>query len=50
MEEATPAQPAFLGYEEKLQAARNLARQEPKAVASVIKDWLGGNPPAGKAQ
>ena len=39
-----------IGYEQKLQSARGLARQEPKAVATVIKDWVGGNQPAGKVQ
>ncbi|MCL4682049.1 MAG: flagellar M-ring protein FliF [Rhodocyclaceae bacterium] len=39
-----------IGYEQKLQSARDMARQEPKAVATVIKDWVGGNQPAGKVQ
>ena len=32
-------------YEEKLQQARGLAKQDPKAVANVIKEWVGGNEP-----
>lgn len=32
-------------YDEKLQQARDLARQDPKTVASVIKEWIGGNEP-----
>jgi flagellar M-ring protein FliF len=30
-------------YEEKLQQARDLAKQNPKTVANVIKEWIGGN-------
>lgn len=37
-------------YDQKVQVARDMARQEPKLVAGVIKDWVGGNPPAGKVQ
>ncbi len=29
------------GYEDNLQAARQLARQDPKVVASVVKEWVG---------
>ncbi|MDT3735044.1 MAG: flagellar basal-body MS-ring/collar protein FliF [Denitratisoma sp.] len=49
-EEAAYATPGVIGYDQKVQAARDLARQEPKAVATVIKDWVGGNQPAGKVQ
>jgi flagellar M-ring protein FliF len=28
---------------ERLQAARQLARQDPKVVASVVKSWVAGN-------
>jgi flagellar M-ring protein FliF len=49
-EEAAYATPGVVGYDQKVQAARDLARQEPKAVATVIKDWVGGNQPAGKVQ
>lgn len=30
-------------YEAKLQQARDLAKQDPKVVANVIKEWVGGN-------
>lgn len=33
----------LVGYEERLHAAKDLARQEPKIVASVVKEWIGGN-------
>ncbi len=36
---APPAPP----YEQGLQAARQIAQQDPKIVASVIKDWVNGN-------
>lgn len=36
-----PGPPA--GYEDRLQAVKELARQEPKVVASVVKEWIGGN-------
>jgi len=49
-EEAAYATPGVVGYDQKVQAARDLARQEPKAVATVIKDWVGGSQPAGKVQ
>ncbi|MHB9099898.1 MAG: flagellar basal-body MS-ring/collar protein FliF [Sulfuricella sp.] len=32
-----------LGYEERLRSVKDLARQEPKVVATVVKDWIGGN-------
>ena len=50
-DEAAYAAPGAVGYDQKVEAARNLARQEPKAVATVIKDWVGGgSQPAGKVQ
>ena len=49
-EETAFAAPGVASYDQKVQAARDLARQEPKVVATVIKDWVGGNPPAGKVQ
>jgi flagellar M-ring protein FliF len=49
-EEIAYAAPGAIGYDQKVEAARALARQEPKAVATVIKDWVGGNQPAGKVQ
>ena len=42
------AAPGNTSYDQKVEAARGLARSEPKAVATVIKDWVGGNQPAGK--
>ena len=30
------------GYEENLRAAKDLAKQEPKIVASVVKEWVEG--------
>lgn len=36
----TPSAPS---YEQSLQTARQIAQQEPKIVASVIKEWVGGN-------
>lgn len=32
-----------VGYDQKLLNARQLAKQDPKLVANVIKDWVGGN-------
>ncbi|MBI4754669.1 MAG: flagellar M-ring protein FliF [Betaproteobacteria bacterium] len=32
-----------LSLEHKLQQARDLARQDPKLIANVIKDWVGAN-------
>jgi flagellar M-ring protein FliF len=49
-EEVAYAAPGAINYDQKVQVARDLARQEPKAVATVIKDWVGGNQPAGKVQ
>jgi flagellar M-ring protein FliF len=39
-----------VAYDQKVEMARELARQEPKVVAGVIKEWVGGNQPAGKVQ
>ena len=36
----TPASPS---YEQSLQTARQIAQQEPKIVASVVKEWVNGN-------
>lgn len=49
-EEIAYATPGAANYDQKVQAARDMARQEPKAVATVIKDWVGGSQPAGKVQ
>ncbi|TAN52107.1 MAG: flagellar basal body M-ring protein FliF [Methylococcaceae bacterium] len=35
--------PPVPSYEQSLQTARQIAQQEPKIVASVIKEWVGGN-------
>lgn len=32
-----------LSYEQQLVAAKQLAQQEPKLVANVVKDWMSGN-------
>ena len=29
------------GYEADLRAVRDMARQEPRVVANVVKDWVG---------
>lgn len=49
-EEVAFAAPGAANYDQKVQAARDMARQEPKVVAGVIKDWVGGNQPANKVQ
>lgn len=41
--EAAAYTPGTPSYEHSLQTARQVAQQEPKIVASVIKDWVGGN-------
>jgi flagellar M-ring protein FliF len=35
--------PSIPPYEQNLQIARQIAQQEPKIVASVIKEWVSGN-------
>ncbi len=40
--EGAPRLPAA-GYENNLQAVKQLARQEPKLVANVVRDWLSGD-------
>ncbi len=35
--------PASPSYEHRLQTARDIAQKEPKIVAGVIKEWVGGN-------
>lgn len=37
-----PHQPSPLSADEKLQAARLTARQDPRAVANVVKNWVDG--------
>ena len=31
-----------MAYDAKLAHARDMAKQDPKLVANVIKDWVGG--------
>jgi flagellar M-ring protein FliF len=40
--EAAHGGPRPRGYEEKIQQARELAKQDPKLVAGLIKEWVGG--------
>ena len=41
--ESRQVQMQHMAYDAKLANARGLARTEPKVVANVIKDWVGGN-------
>jgi flagellar M-ring protein FliF len=41
-EETHHAHGTARGYEHKLQTARDLAKQDPKLVAGLIKEWVGG--------
>ena len=34
-----------VSYDQKLQAAKSLAKQDPKMIANVIKEWVGGGEP-----
>jgi flagellar M-ring protein FliF len=34
---------AALGYEQNLQAAKQIAKGDPKLVANVVKGWVSGN-------
>jgi flagellar M-ring protein FliF len=44
LEGAAPSgAPPSLGYEQNLQLARQIARDDPKVVASVVKNWVAGN-------
>jgi flagellar M-ring protein FliF len=38
-----PASPEYLQYEENLAFARQVARDDPKVVANVIKQWVAGH-------
>lgn len=40
--EGMPSPIAQANYEERLRTAKDMARQEPKVVASVVKEWIGG--------
>ncbi len=44
------AQGGFVSYDAKVDAARQIARQDPKAVANIIKEWVGTPQPANKVQ
>ena len=43
MEDKAPSKPAreAVVYQDNLQAARQIARQDPKVVATVVKEWVG---------
>lgn len=41
--EGMMSEQAQVNYEDRLRAAKDMARQEPKVVASVVKEWIGGN-------
>jgi flagellar M-ring protein FliF len=41
--EAEEAPKARTTYQENLQTAKQMALQEPRMVANVIKDWVNGN-------
>lgn len=43
MAEVSAGQQAALGYEHKLQLAKQMARQDPKVVANVVKNWVSGD-------
>ena len=32
-----------LGYQQNLEMAKQLAKQDPKVVANVVKTWVNGN-------
>ena len=40
---ATVRRQGNAGYEQNLQMAKQLANQEPKIVATVVKDWVSGD-------
>lgn len=42
-ETATPEQKAAQSFDQKITQARDMAQQDPKVVANIIKDWTGGN-------
>ncbi|MCL5999445.1 MAG: flagellar basal body M-ring protein FliF, partial [Chloroflexi bacterium] len=43
VEGVSGARPGRAGYEEHLMVAKQMAKQEPKIVAGVVKEWIGGN-------
>ena len=43
-EEGAPAeQKAVNSFEQRITQARDMAQQDPKVVANIIKDWTGAN-------
>ena len=42
-EQHAPTSAPAAQYEQSLHAARQIAQQDPKIVASVMKEWVGGN-------
>ncbi|MDY0013301.1 MAG: flagellar basal-body MS-ring/collar protein FliF [Rhodocyclaceae bacterium] len=44
----SPEALASRGYDAKLERARELARTEPRMVANLLKEWMGGNEEAKK--
>jgi flagellar M-ring protein FliF len=40
---SNPVSPAAASYESNLQMAKSMVQQDPKIVASVVKDWVVGN-------
>jgi flagellar M-ring protein FliF len=43
LEETEPAPQPVRGYQDNLEAAKLLARQDPKMVANVVKTWVSAN-------
>ena len=42
-ENAEPGQKTTNSFEQKITQARDMAQQDPKVVANIIKDWTGAN-------
>lgn len=42
-EQTQQRSPSLPGYQNTVEGARQLAQQDPKLVASVVKEWVGGN-------
>jgi flagellar M-ring protein FliF len=40
---AAPGRPTSSGYDSDLRAVKDMARQDPRTVANVVKDWVGRN-------
>lgn len=41
--DGSPARLGAAGYDQSLQNAKMIARQDPKVVANVVKEWVNGN-------